>query len=50
MWINIVLLVVVLVLTALSVWVFMHAARVGQFEDVEEAKFTMLRAEDDLKD
>lgn len=45
MWINGLLLAAALLLTGLAVWVFTWATRAGQFEDVEEAKFTMLRAE-----
>ena len=47
MWVNGVLLAVALLLTVASVAVFMGATRTGQFEDVEEAKFTMLRAEEE---
>jgi cbb3-type cytochrome oxidase maturation protein len=46
MWINGLLLTAALLLTAVAIAVFVYATRVGQFEDVEEAKFTMLRSEE----
>ncbi|HET6386229.1 MAG TPA: cbb3-type cytochrome oxidase assembly protein CcoS [Armatimonadota bacterium] len=47
MWTTGLLLAVALILTAAAIGIFVWAARAGQFEDVEEAKFTMLRSEED---
>ena len=47
MWINGLLIASALLLSGLGVFVFVYMARKGEFEDVEEAKFTMLRAEDE---
>jgi len=47
MWINGLLLAAALALMAAGTGVFVWATRIGQFEDVEEVKFTMLRAEED---
>ena len=44
---NGLLLAAALALMAVATGVFVWATREGQFDDVEEVKFTMLRSEED---